>query len=207
MRLELVGPVEALARLQRRVAAGHAQLHAIAVELHLVTPAVAARRAIDELAQLRFDELGHLRALGLRLDCGLADFAFADLRVAFGSATSDASTLASFEFQIASARASLRVSSMNGFGARPLPAAMSLIARPEATERSSSSIVLRGRRVARVLVAMLDQQPVGALAAIAIALHAHEHPAALQALAVEHELQLALAAAAPRPISSPTGSQ
>ena len=42
-------------------------------------------------------------------------------------------------------------------------------------------------------VAMLDQQPVGALAAVAVALHAHEHPAALQLLAGEHELELALA--------------
>ena len=103
-RLELVGPVQALARLQRRFVASDAQLHAIAVELRFVRPLVAARRLLHELAQLGLDEVRHLT------------------------------------IHVASARASLRESSMKGFGARPLPAAMSLIGRPEATEASSSII-------------------------------------------------------------------
>ena len=61
---------------------------------------------------------------------------------------------------------------------------------------------LRGRRVAREFVAMLDQQPVRALAAFAIALHAHQHPAALQALAREHEFQLAFAQLLLRPTAA-----
>ncbi|MHC2538449.1 hypothetical protein ACVJMY_008018 [Bradyrhizobium diazoefficiens] len=39
---------------------------------------------------------------------------------------------------------------------------------------------------------MLDQQPVGALAAIAIVAHADQHPASVQLFAVQRELQVAL---------------
>ena len=49
-RLELCGPVEAFARLERDFAGGDAQLHTVAVELHLVTPASVARRPFEELA-------------------------------------------------------------------------------------------------------------------------------------------------------------
>ena len=80
---------------------------------------------------------------------------------------------------------------MNGFGALPLPAAIAAMVRPDATERSSSSIASpspsRGE-----LVAVLDQQPVGALAAVAIVLHPHQHPAAMQPLALEDEFEVAL---------------
>jgi hypothetical protein len=41
-------------------------------------------------------------------------------------------------------------------------------------------------------VAVLDQEPVGALAAIAVALHPHQHPAAMQLFAVQGEFQVAL---------------
>src|SRR6266702_886343 len=43
---------------------------------------------------------------------------------------------------------------------------------------------------------MLDQQPVGALAASAIVAHAHEHPAAVQLVAVQRELEVTLLEAA-----------
>ena len=49
-RLKLVGPVETFARLQCRLAVRDAQLHAIAIELRLVRPLIAARRLLDELA-------------------------------------------------------------------------------------------------------------------------------------------------------------
>ncbi|MBB4482288.1 hypothetical protein GGE46_004901 [Rhizobium etli] len=39
---------------------------------------------------------------------------------------------------------------------------------------------------------MLDQQPIGTLAALAIATHAHKHEASVQALAVKRELEIAL---------------
>ena len=81
---------------------------------------------------------------------------------------------------------------MNGFGLRPLPAAISSMLRPDATERSSSRIVV-AVAFALVAVVALDQQPVGALAALPVMAQAHEHPAALQLLARQGELQLALA--------------
>ncbi len=43
---------------------------------------------------------------------------------------------------------------------------------------------------------MLDQQPVGALAAVAVAFHPHQHPAAVQLVAVQREFQVALLEAA-----------
>ncbi|MGY3587190.1 hypothetical protein ACVIF9_005867 [Bradyrhizobium sp. USDA 4350] len=43
---------------------------------------------------------------------------------------------------------------------------------------------------------MLDQQPVGALAAEAVVLHPHQHPAAVQLVTVQRELQVALLEAA-----------
>ena len=44
----------------------------------------------------------------------------------------------------------------------------------------------------REFVAVLDQQPVGALAAGPVTLHPHQHPAAVQPLAVEREFQIAV---------------
>ena len=66
---ELVGPVQALAGLQRGLAVLDAQLHAIAVELDLVAPAVAAGGRSTERAELRRDEIRHrgdLPAFALR---------------------------------------------------------------------------------------------------------------------------------------------
>src|SRR5205823_11041007 len=59
-RSELVGPVETLAGLQRRLAVLDAKLYAIAVELDLVAPAFAGRRALDRRAELRRHEVRHL---------------------------------------------------------------------------------------------------------------------------------------------------
>ncbi len=43
---------------------------------------------------------------------------------------------------------------------------------------------------------MLDQQPVGALAAIAVVAHPHQHPAAMQLVAIQREFKIALLEAA-----------
>ena len=79
---------------------------------------------------------------------------------------------------------------MKGVGALPLPAAIASRLRPEATDLGSCqegiAVALAGG-----VVAVLDQQPVGALAAHAVVLHAHEHPAALQPLAFQREFQVA----------------
>src|SRR5262249_59809819 len=47
-----------------------------------------------------------------------------------------------------------------------------------------------------IFVAMLDQEPVGALAAVAVVSHAHQHPAAMQLVAMQVELEVALGEAA-----------
>src|SRR6185503_8756022 len=47
--------------------------------------------------------------------------------------------------------------------------------------------------LARKLIAMLDQQPIVALATVAVMFHAHEHKTALQLLTREREFQLSLA--------------
>src|SRR6185437_1816988 len=44
---------------------------------------------------------------------------------------------------------------------------------------------------ARVFVAMLDQEPVGTVAAVAIMTHPHQHPTAVQLLAIKIEFQVA----------------
>ena len=72
-RREFVGPVEALAGLQARLAVLHAQLDAIAVEFDLVHPAGAGGRPVDRLAQLRRDEVqAAVRRPGVTLGAGLA---------------------------------------------------------------------------------------------------------------------------------------
>ena len=58
---KLVGPVEALAGPQARIAILDPQLHAIAVELQLMDPALAARRPVDHGGKLRLDEIRHAR--------------------------------------------------------------------------------------------------------------------------------------------------
>src|ERR1700760_2322785 len=46
--------------------------------------------------------------------------------------------------------------------------------------------------VARIFVAMLDQQPVGAFSPAAVVSHPHQHPASMQLVAMQGELQIAL---------------
>ena len=44
----------------------------------------------------------------------------------------------------------------------------------------------------RMVVMVLDQQPIGALATVAVVTHPNEHEASVQPLAVQHELEVAL---------------
>ena len=65
--------------------------------------------------------------------------------------------------------------------------------------RGHGAIILQevvGLAFSGVFVAVLDQEPVGALAAVAVAPHPHQNPAALQLVAVQGELQVALLEAA-----------
>ena len=73
---------------------------------------------------------------------------------------------------------------MNGFGALPLPSAICFIDRP-GRHRAILLEDIVVLALARIFVAMLDQQPVGALAAVAVMTHPHQHPAAVQLLAMQ----------------------
>src|SRR5581483_7340723 len=46
--------------------------------------------------------------------------------------------------------------------------------------------------LARIFVAMLDQKPVGALAAVTVMPHTHQHPASMQLVAMQAEFQITL---------------
>ena len=129
---ELVGPVEALAGPQRRLAALDAQLQPIAVELDLVAPAGARRRPLDRLGQLRRRRSpAGRRPSSARPCCGRG------LRRDLGRGRRRRSGR-SCDCQTALAAAP-PLPVMNGLGPLPLPAAISSIVRPEATEVGSSS--------------------------------------------------------------------
>ena len=140
---ELVGPVQPLAGLQRRLAVLDPQLHAIAVELDLVAPAVAARRPLDRGAELRRDEIRHRRdllrpcaALAPRLGSGSRACAVLPSRARFGR-------LAAVRMPD---RVGFRLAAL-GQHERLWRLALALrrsasIDRPEATERSSSRMSL-----------------------------------------------------------------
>ena len=84
---------------------------------------------------------------------------------------------------------------MNGFGALPLPCAICVHRSP----RGHGAILFQdvvGLALFGEFVTVLDQEPVGALAAVAVALHPHQHPAAVQLVAVQGEFQVALLEAA-----------
>ena len=51
-RIELPRPIEPLTRLQGHVSILHTELNTIAIELDLVSPAIAGRRPLDRLAEL-----------------------------------------------------------------------------------------------------------------------------------------------------------
>ena len=66
---EAVGPIKTCTGAKMRPTAGHAHLHAVAVEFDLVRPAGPLRRLIDQLRELRFDKcryLGNQHRLGAR---------------------------------------------------------------------------------------------------------------------------------------------
>ena len=140
---ELFGPVQPLARVQRDLAVLDPQLHAVAVELDLVAPAVANWAA----ARPRRKAAARRNRASRRPSsaCGLAG-----ARVLVAGAARNA-TSCLWPAPRPPRRGwnarprrlwSLPLASMNGFGALPLPCAISAIDRPEATERSSSRMSL-----------------------------------------------------------------
>ncbi len=176
---EFLRPIQPLARAQRRLAVADAQLQAIAVELDLVRPAGAAGRLLDQLGELRLDEFRYRRDLA-----GL------------GLGGRDRGLVATVHLVALPHRAGRAfLAGHEGRWRRPR-AERDLLQGPSRGDRLGVLqklvlIAFLGR-----LVAMLDQQPVGALAAptplVAVPFHPHEHPAAMQALAFEDELEVAL---------------
>ena len=179
---ELPGPVEALAGAKLSLAILDAKLQAIAVELHLMRPACRGRRSLDQLGQLRLDERRHR---GDRPDrrLGLAFHFRFSLRGHSGLA------------------AVLLVALPDGAGAALLAGHEGLGrfagAQPDFLQGASGGDrfgIFQDLVVVALVrggVAMLDQQPVGALAALAVPLHAHQHPAPLEPLAHQAELEIA----------------
>ena len=193
---ELVGPVQPFAGQQRHVAILDPQLHAIAVELDLVAPAVRIRRPLDGGAKLRRDEIRHrgnllrLGALRRRTRPGLRRGSQcrcfpAGARVG----------------RIAAVRVPDRVGLCLALGQHERLWRLALALRDlrHRSPRGHGAILFQdvvGLAFLGEFVAVLDQEPVGALAAVAVALHPHQHPAAVQLVAMQREFQVALLEAA-----------
>ena len=174
---ELLRPVEPLAGAQHRLAVLDPELQAITVELDLVRPAPSGGRVLDQLAKLRLDEARHRRDLlrlgGLRAPRGCRLLAAAAIPVAVPHRARRA-LLVRHEGRRRAAGAERDLLQAAARCDGLVPQQLFLVA-------------LMGE-----FVAMLDQQPVGSLAAEAVAAHAHQHPAAAQALTFQGEFELAL---------------
>ena len=156
---ELVGPVQPFSGQQRYIAILDPQLHAVAVELDFMAPAVRVRRPLDGGAKLRRDEIRHRgnllrlgalrRRAGFRLRRGSQCCCFPAGARLGGIAPVRLPDRVGLCFALAS---------MNGFGALPLPCAICAIVRPEATERSSSRISLASPSLANSSRCLISSQ-------------------------------------------------
>src|SRR6516165_6498294 len=183
-RRKLFDPIQALARLQARLAILDAQLNTIAVELDFVAPALPTRRALDRGAEFGGDEIRHVRDLarsrsprGRRLRWLLARSACLGRLAAVRMPN---------RIGLSAAR-----SGRHEWFWRLALAAGDLLHRATGGDRPILLQDVIGLAFPRILVAVLDQEPIGALLAAAIA-HAHQHPAAVQLVALQRELQVAL---------------
>ena len=189
---EFFGPVETLAGIQRDVTVTDPQLHAVAVKLDLMAPAIRIGRPFDGGTKLRRDEIRHSRDLlrfgGLR----------GNHRRLRRQSLAQGARLGG--------RAAVRMPDRVGFGFvafgqherlwRLSPALGDLRHRSPRGDRAIRIKDVVGVACPGEFVAVLDQEPVGALAAVTVALHPHQHPAAVQFLAVQVEFQVALGEAA-----------
>ena len=162
----------------RRLAALDAQLQAVAVELDLVAPARARRRPVHRAGELRRDEAGQGGGLGRRAGFALPASLASRPRRAPWSARPRRP-----------ARRLGRV--MNGLGPRPRPSAISSIGAARGDRAGLAPAGRRGRPRGAQASSVLDQQPVGALAAARRRFMRTSTQPAVQPLAVQDELQLA----------------
>ena len=170
---ELVGPIETAARADLRLAAVHAQLHAVAVELDLVRPAGSRGRTIHQLGELRFDEV---RQGGQTL-------------------CSDGGRLGGHRLFLAAIR---MPDGAGAFGPGQherlrclADSARNLVHRATRCHRAVLRDQRRGAARLRILVLVFDQQPVGASVAPAVVPDLHEHPTTFEPFAGENELEIA----------------
>ena len=192
-RAEFGRPIEALAGLQGDLTALNPHLDAVAVEFDLVDPIAAGRRALHRSTQLRRDERGHV------CDRTASSFSWRPsswrerlVRAATGAGplfAEDARAAARWDFHSAFA------------GARDLLRRDERLRSPTFTRRDLVHRSAGGHRRIFVqnlvflsfpgeLIAMLDQEPVGALFAFSLA-HPGQNPAAMKLFTLQGEVQLA----------------
>ena len=190
------GPVVAVAGPDGGLAVADGDLDAVAVELDLVDPAGAGRRAVEGLAKLRRDEVGDRGGGFTGGGGGFAGGGFAG----WGFAGWGGLGWRGGSGALVGGEASVAFPDRVGGGGGPdhegfgggLPAGGDVGHGAARRDRA----VFVGERfavaVAGGVVAVLDQQPVGALAAGLVVLDADQDPAAVQALAFEAELEVAV---------------
>ena len=161
-----------------------------------MAPAVRVRRPLDGGAKLRRDEIRHrgnlLRLGALRRRAGLG--------LRRGSQCGCLPARARVG-RFAAVRVPDRVGLCLALGQHERLWRLALALRDlrHRSSRSHGAILFQdvvGLAFLGEFVAVLDQEPVGALAAVAVALHPHQHPAAVQLVAMQREFQVALLEAA-----------
>ena len=171
-RAELVGPVEAVARVDADLAAADRGERAVAVILDLVHPVVAVGRRIDQRRELRLDECRQRAAFRARA------LSLAPLR-----ASSSACRLRSND-RISPPRPSVRMPDFLPRG--DLVHRRGRLRRWWSPARRSACLLARRNSSRSLISSQLSLSLALRLA------HAHQHPLALEPLAVEDELELAL---------------
>ena len=162
---ELFGPVEALAGFQGRLAILDAQLHAVAVELDLMAPAAPLGRAFDGGAELRRDEIRYCRDLFRPGAARRRSRRLATPPCVFARASAASPRL---ECQTASALALPPFAEHERLWRLAL-ALRDLLHRSARGDRFILFQDIVGLTFLGEFVAVLDQKPVGALAAGAVA--------------------------------------
>ena len=205
---ELVRPVETLAGFQRDVAVFNPHLDAIAVEFDFVHPAIAGRWPLDRGTELRRNEIGQGRCALAAFDrrafgCGFCPQprdAGLSCRL-FGNSLFCRGFSCCCLLAFVGCEAFVGIPDLRGLGAGRRPQHERLrrtsLALGDLLHRASRCrrrILVEDRVLfpfTRIIVAVLDQKPVEALAAGAVVFHPHQHPFAVQLLAFQREFEVA----------------
>jgi hypothetical protein len=194
---ELARPIEPLAREQAHVTVLQPRLNAVAVELDLVHPALAARRGRAQRGERRRHEVGQRRGVRPRsLACALTLAGTFLGGCSRGAARPRARCFArSGSAAITLGRSGLHVVLHAPVGVPDALAALAfgdLRERAAADHREWSDLEdIRISRVARGLVLAFDQQP-RLLLLPGTGMDAHEVPAPAELLALQREVELTL---------------